>query len=162
MTVTATKPPTNGTQAVEATPASLLREFYWEPFPTFVGMQRMMESMFDYMLPLRGTEPAIDVYEKDGVYTIACAVPGFTKDRISIDAKDHEVTISGTYKEEHVDEKTRFYKRQLRRGSFSRTVTFAQEIDPNKVSATLENGVLKVTAVPVAPMASKKVPISAN
>ena len=108
-TVAATKPPTNGTQPVPTAPVSLLKEFYWEPFTTMPGMRRMMDAFFDSMLPVMDVGPPLDVYEKDGVYTIECALPGYKKDGIVVEAKGNEITISGSYASEKSDEAKRFH-----------------------------------------------------
>lgn len=47
----------------------------------------------------------------------------------------------------------------MRRGSFARSVSVPQDIDPDKVEANIEKGVLKIELTPVKPIASKKVAI---
>jgi HSP20 family protein len=147
---------------------SPLTEFYFEPFTAFTNMRRMMDSFFDTMsLPQAAfgpltTQPNANVYEKDGAYTIECAVPGYKKDDITVEARGNEVTISGKYSEEKAEEQKQYRRREMRQGSFSRTIAFPEDIDSDKVAAALENGMLQVTVHPVKPATAKKIPITAT
>ena len=160
---TAGKP--NGTsvvpkQAVAIRPFSV---FNRDPFRTFDGMRQLMDELFDARVSRElGTElePAINVYEKDGDYTIECAVPGYKKDDITVEARGDEVTISGTYSEEKTDDKNHYHRHEMRQGSFSRTVALPQDVDPEHVAAKLENGMLKITLHPTKAIKSKTIPVT--
>ena len=147
--------------------ASPLADFYFEPFTALTNMRRMMDSFFDTMsLPQTAfnalsTQPQANVYEKDGAYTIECAVPGYKKDDITVEARGNEVTISGKYSEEKAEDEKQYRRREMRQGSFTRTIAFPDEIDADKVAAALENGMLKVTVRRVQPVSPKKIPITA-
>jgi HSP20 family protein len=156
--------PNGGAKPVAASP---LTDFPYEPFAVLTSMRRFMDSFFDAMfvpqamlaLPLQA-QPQANVYEKDGAYTIECGVPGYKKDDISVEAKGNEVTISGRYSEDKTEAHKQYRRREMRQGSFSRTITFPENVDPEKVVASLENGLLKVTVQPVRPIERKKIPIT--
>ena len=148
---------------------SPLTEFYLEPLTAFTNMRRMMDSFFDTMTlpqaafgPLAAQPPQTNVYEKDGSYVVECAVPGYTKDGITVEARGNELTISGTCAEDKAEEQKQYRRREIRQGTFSRTIAFPQEIDHDKVVAALENGMLKVIVRAVQPVPSKKIPITAT
>ena len=137
--------------------------FAQDPFRSFESMRQMMDSLFESRtLPGFGAalEPAINLYEKDGAYTIECALPGYKKDDLIVEARGDQVTISGSYSQEKTEDKNRYHTHELRQGSFSRTVELPQEVDPNNVAANLENGMLKVTLHPTKTIASKKIPVT--
>ena len=162
MTTTFSKPVNGGTVPVKAPQA----ELYWEPFTAMTGMRRFMDTFFDSMLLPQafGTlefQPRTNVYERDGIYYIECALPGYTKDQISVEAKANEVTVTGKYAHEKADEHKQYRRREMQQGSFTRTIAFPEEINHDKVVATLENGVLRVTVYPITPVAPKKIPVSA-
>jgi HSP20 family protein len=101
--------------------------------------------------------PAVDVSEQDGNYIIEAAVPGFSKDDVSIEVTANQVTISGKHAEEQDDRKRRHS--EIRRAEFTRTLVLPRDVNPDSAKATFENGVLKITLQPTTPIGTKKVPI---
>lgn len=145
----------NGGTSV-ATPESILDRFFeggWDPFSEIANLRRTMNSLFDSaLLPaVSGSVttgawvPAIDVYEKDGNFVVECALPGLKKEDVEIEVDENSLTISAKHKEEKVDENARYHYRELRRGAFSRRLTFPHEIDPDKVTADYADGMVKIT-----------------
>lgn len=137
--------------------------FAQDPFRSFESMRQMMDSLFEARgFPGFATdlEPAINLFEKDGTYTVECALPGYKKDDITVEARGDQVTISGSYSQEKTEDKNRYHRHELRHGSFSRTIALPQEVDPDHVTANLENGMLKVTLQPTKTIASKKIPVT--
>lgn len=138
---------------------------YLEPFTAMANWRRMMDSFFEPMVP-QGffrtfeAEPRANVYEKDGAYTIECAVPGYKRDDVNVEVKANEVTITGKYSQEKADEQKTYRRREMRQGSFSRTIAFPEDINHDSVKASLEDGVLKVTVQPTKPVAAKNIPIT--
>src|SRR5271169_941485 len=113
------------------------------PFSLF---DRLMKPSWDVIDEFeRIAAPAIDLYEKDGSYIVECALPGFKKEAITIDVVDNTLTIAAKSMAKRDVEKANYYYREMRRGSFSRSISFAQPIDPAKVVAAYESGVLTVT-----------------
>jgi HSP20 family protein len=156
---------TNGTPATPRTAVAVrpFRLFARTPFDSFDAMRRMMDSLFEEAAyPELGVqlEPAVNLYENDGTYTLECAVPGYKKDDITVEARGDHVTISGSYAQEKTDEKNRYHRRELRQGSFTRTVELPQEVDPDQVKAKLENGMLKIELHPKQTIKSKTIPVT--
>lgn len=154
----------NGTPAaqksnVTARPFSL---FARDPFRNFETLRQMMDSLFEGApLPDIGqmSGPAINLYEKDGTYMIECAVPGYKKDDVKVEARGDQVVISGSYSQEQNEEKNQYHRRELRQGSFTRTVVLPQEVDPDRVTAKLEDGMLKIELHPTKAIKSKTIPV---
>lgn len=151
MTTTPTKIQPNG--------GSTSTELYWDPFSNLTSLRRMMDSFFFETFDV---QPRANVYEKDGTYVIECAVPGYKKEDVTVEAKGNEVTISGNYSQEKGDQQKQYRRREIRQGSFSRTIAFPQDIDHDRVSAALENGVLKVELYPVKATSAKKIPVTSK
>jgi HSP20 family protein len=104
--------------------------------------------------------PAVDIYEKDGRYVTELAVPGYKNDNINVEVNGNVLTVSGQYDESTAKDDAKYHRREIRRGSFSRSIALPQEIDPNSVQAKVERGILTVSMSPVKPIAPKKIPIS--
>jgi HSP20 family protein len=156
---------TNGAPIAQRTSVAIrpLRIFARDPFRNFEAMRQMMDSMFDAAaIPeLRAdVEPAVNLYEKDGTYTLECAVPGYKKEDIVVEARGDEVSISGAYSHEQNDEKNHYHRKEMRQASFSRTIALPQDVDPERVAAKLEHGILKIELHPTKAIKSKTIPIT--
>lgn len=142
------------------------RPFFDEFFSTdpATTMTRRMNWLLDSHRPGRFPEyvlPALDLYNKNGSYFIEVALPGLDKKDVEVEIEGNCMAISGKYESEKEEEQKdkRYHYRELRRGQFSRTVTFPEEIDPARVAATFDRGILKVEIPSLRPAAPKKVAI---
>lgn len=103
--------------------------------------------------------PAMDLYEKDGKYVLELAVPGYEPKEISAEVNAGTITVTGAHAESTEKKDAKFYRKEIRKGSFTRTVTLPQDIDAEKVDAKVEKGVLTLTLSPLKPIAAKKISI---
>jgi HSP20 family protein len=138
--------------------------FTLDPFRALTSVRSMFNSLLDTSLrpALAGSmTPAMDVYNKDGSYVVEVATPGFDKKDISIDVDGNCLTISGQYSKETEEKEKdkRYHYRELRKGSFSRSVTLPQNIDASKVSAMMDAGMLKIEVPMQQAEESKKIAI---
>ncbi|HEY2476243.1 MAG TPA: Hsp20/alpha crystallin family protein [Candidatus Cybelea sp.] len=113
-------------------------------------------------MPMLSTEvesflPSVEISEKYGAYLVDAALPGFKREDIDVEVSGSELTISGKY--ERKQDSARKHYSEMRQASFARTIVLPQELDADKVSASFENGVLHVTAKPVAAISTKKVAV---
>ena len=126
----------------------------WQPFESFTPlrdvMNRLMEESFVWPMRLEtayGRVFPVDVFEDENSYTIEATLPGAKPDELQVNATDNSITIHATVKREDRDPKTGAYVRRERfEGEMTRSVTLSAPIDPSKVTAAYENGVLKLTA----------------
>ena len=98
-----------------------------------------------------------DVYEKDGKYNIEVDIPGYNKEEVNIEAKDGYLTISAekkTEKKEDNEEKKYFYH-ERRYGKVERSF-YIGDMDTDKISAKMENGILKINIPKIEENSSKK------
>ncbi|MFS4460777.1 Hsp20/alpha crystallin family protein [Bdellovibrio sp. HCB2-146] len=100
---------------------------------------------FDLLSPHSGLSdfsPAVDIEEKDNMYLVTADLPGMKKEEIKIDLSDNVLTISGERTRESKGE-GRYTERT--HGKFMRSFTLPSRVDPDKISAQFENGVLRIT-----------------
>jgi HSP20 family protein len=139
--------------------------FTSDPFGTLTSMRKAFNSFFDTSIRPRPFDgymlPSMDLYNKEGSYVVEMALPGLDKKDVNIDVEGNCLTISGKYSKdlEETEKAKRYHYRELRRGSFSRSVTFPENIDPAKVVASFEAGLLKVEIPALRPAENKKIPI---
>jgi HSP20 family protein len=91
---------------------------------------------------LQGWAPLADVEETEDGYSVEIELPGAKRDEIDIQLSDGQLTVSGDLKEK---ERTGILRRRTRRvGHFQYSVTLPADVDADKVSAHLDDGVLTV------------------
>ncbi|PZH20799.1 heat-shock protein Hsp20 [Streptomyces sp. NTH33] len=106
-------------------------------------MNRLMESAAAAPAGLAWS-PAADIRETDDAYVIEAELPGVKRDDIHIEMSEREVRITGEYKEQ---EREGVLRRSTRRtGHFEYQALLPADVKAEEVSATLDNGVLTVTA----------------
>ena len=90
--------------------------------------------------------PKTDIREKDGSVIIETDMPGFDKNDISVELSEGYLTVSAKRDEsKESEEKGRFIRRERRSGSFSRSFYVGSGVEETDISASYENGTLKVT-----------------
>lgn len=119
------------------------------PFTELVTLRQAMDRLFDDTVQPRawGTNPAsrglpLDVTNATDELVVEAALPGFKPDDVEITLEDRRLRI---HAESHTDESTGegdSLVREIRRGSVSRILALPTGLEPDKASATFENGLL--------------------
>ncbi|MCF6733642.1 Hsp20/alpha crystallin family protein [Blastococcus sp. KM273129] len=116
----------------------------WDPFRELDELTQRVNSLWETGLngDLHGWAPLADVEETDDAYVVEIDLPGVKRDDIDIQLTDRQLTVSGEIKEK---ERTGILRRRTRRvGQFQYSVTLPADVDPDKVTAHLDDGVLTV------------------
>jgi HSP20 family protein len=116
--------------------------FDWR-FPRETGMLR------PYATEEEGTlsrTPLVDMVDKGDSYHLRLEIPGIDKDKIQLNATDDSIEISGEQsEEERGEDRTHNYIYNERSyKSFYRSIPMPEEILPSKITAKMNNGILKV------------------
>lgn len=91
-----------------------------------------------------GWSPALDLYESGDHLIAVVELPGMLKEDIEISLHDGTLTVSGERKRESTNgEKAQRTERYV--GAFRRSIALPTHVDPSKVNATYEDGILRVT-----------------
>jgi len=102
----------------------------------------------DWMVKASATAPAINVFETEKEYKLELAAPGMTKDdfNVHIDENDNLV-ICMEKKSDNKEEKKegRYLRREFSYSKFQQTMILPENVDKEKIAATVEHGVLNVT-----------------
>jgi HSP20 family protein len=107
---------------------------------------------FDRLLDNLGAEltrpvtafPAVNVWEDTEAFYIEAELPGLTREEVNISVTQRNVlTLSGERKQDDAD--ARWHRRERGFGRFQRVLRLPVPIDAEKVAATLEQGLLKLT-----------------
>lgn len=127
-----------------------------DPWKDFGSLQERINRMFDdtirTLYPTDGEElekgtwaPAVDIYETNDSFVVSADLPGLNKDEIQIDLKDNTLTLKGEKKFEEKVSKDNYVRIERTYGSFVRSFTLPQNVDPEKIKAKYKEGVLEVT-----------------
>jgi HSP20 family protein len=137
----------------------------WEATDPFTVMQREIDRVFEDFTRdwpthrTRGLTPRTDVVESDKVIEITTEIPGLEEKDVEVNFADGVLTISGEKRaeKEEKDKNYRLFERSY--GSFARSLELPEGVDPDAITASISNGVLKVTVPRPAPAEAKKVAI---
>ena len=112
----------------------------------FVQMQRDLNKLFATSVSVSQTSaPAIEFFKSGAGFVIRANVAGVTPEVLEISVLGKQLTISGEYQmRQDEDVEPSYSLRERREGTFSRTLTLPQNIDPEKVEATFDNGVVEI------------------
>jgi len=80
---------------------------------------------------------------RDGSIVVSLEMPGVSKEDLGIEVENGELRVTGRRKEKRVEGEVLL--RERREGSFSRTFTLDDTVDPDAIGASLAAGVLTVT-----------------
>lgn len=88
--------------------------------------------------------PKLDVIEENDAVTVRMEVPGVAPKNVDVSLRDNILTISGHKETTSHEEGKNFYISEREFGSFRRSMELPQSCDPDRISASQENGVLTV------------------
>jgi HSP20 family protein len=127
----------------------------WEPVRELNTIQTEMNRLFNTFFDtppatggagqqLRRWVPAMDLMEAGEDFVLRADLPGLSEQDVSIELEDNVLTISGERKAEHEARKDGFYRVERAWGTFSRSLTLPEGVDPEGVRASFDRGVLEV------------------
>jgi len=97
------------------------------------------------MFPALQADLAVDVYEENDNIIAKMSLPGVEKREVSISIDDDLLHVSGSREEENMIDNKSYYSKEIRRGSFARTVRLPKMVDADKTVASYDEGVLSIT-----------------
>ena len=101
----------------------------------------------DWMVKANATAPAINVFETEKEYKVELAAPGMTKEDFNVHIdEENNLVISMEKKTENKEEKKegRYLRRKFSYSKFQQTMILPDDVDKEKISAQVENGVLNI------------------
>ncbi len=86
--------------------------------------------------------PLTNVYEKEDAIVVRAIVPGMTSEDMSLEVVDNYLVIKAAPKSEEIS--GRYLRRERASGAFKKTVKLPYQLDRDKMSAKLSDGILTV------------------
>jgi HSP20 family protein len=89
--------------------------------------------------------PPVDVYEDEHNLVLKLEIPGLNDEDINVSVENNTLTVQGERKFEKEEKEENFHRIERRYGSFVRTFKLPNTVDAEKVEASYEKGILKIT-----------------
>ena len=122
----------------------------WLPgiFNDFFGNEWMEKS----------TSPAINTIENDKEYKVELAAPGLTKEDFNVRVtEENQLVVTMEKKQEQKDEQQdgRYLRREFSYSKYQQTLLLPDNVEQDKITASVQHGVLNILIPKVAPEAEK-------
>jgi HSP20 family protein len=139
-------------------------------FDPFTSFRREMDRLFDDFsrgwpgmratFPSRDVfsalRPSMDVAKTDREFEITAELPGLRENEVQVDVTNDILTVKDETKAEKEENDKNYHVVERSYGSFSRSLQLPPGIDPEQITATLSNGVLRVVVPKPAAGQSKR------
>lgn len=125
----------------------------WDPFRDVLALQNRMNSLFqDFnrgndggdLMTTASFVPPVDIYEDEHKITLKLEVPGMKESDLDIQLENNVLTVKGERKFENEEKEENFHRIERRYGSFYRSFSIPNTVNPETVKANYEAGVLRV------------------
>jgi HSP20 family protein len=109
------------------------------------------------------TETELDMYEDENNVVVHVKAPGFDENNVDINIEDNVLTVTGNKQYEDTnegDENRRYYYKEMRDESFTRSVSLPVQVKPQESNARFDQGILEITLPKAEETRSQKINIS--
>jgi HSP20 family protein len=108
-----------------------------------------MPSLFDRELVsnslLGDYRVSLDIVGSDNEYEVSVDLPGLTEDDIKVEVTGNVLTVRGQKEDVSENKEKQFYRMERSYGSFQRTLSLPDDADSSDITASMKDGVLKIT-----------------
>jgi len=131
----------------KASPGGLMS---FDEFDNFFDdfLSRRWPRLLDWNIPALPeiSLPKVDILDHDNDIEVKAALPGVKKEDLEVSVTNQTITIRSCTKEEKKEEgKGKYFRREISRGEFQRTLSLPDNVDGDKAKASFKDGILTVT-----------------
>ena len=115
-------------------------------------------SVIDHESTINAIAPRTNINELDDSYVFSMEMPGVAKGKVELTVEGDTLTVKG---EKIVKVETKgLIRREIRAEKFERSFTLGTDIDRDKVTAKMADGVLTVTLQKLAEQVGRKISVA--
>jgi len=92
-----------------------------------------------------GKTPSVDILNRENDLLLQAELPGVEKKDISITIANNTLTLEAKMSKEEKEEKAEYFRQEICRGSYRRTIELPEAVKESEAKATFQNGVLELT-----------------
>ncbi|NLI41922.1 MAG: Spore protein SP21 [Syntrophaceae bacterium PtaB.Bin038] len=102
--------------------------------------------------------PPVDIVESKDAILLTADMPGVDEKNVHVTLEKSVLTVLGEIEPVSVKDRKLAYE-EYEIGDFERSFTLSDEIDPDRIEATLKNGVLRLVLPKTEAARAKKIPV---
>jgi HSP20 family protein len=121
-------------------------------FPRWNFLDRRNELVSDLETRL----PLCDMEDLGDKYEVTLEAPGIPKDKITVKAGTNYIDLSGENEKKTEEKRKNYVYNERSYSSLRRRISTPEEIDPSKIDAKMENGVLHIQVPKKTPTQNKE------
>ena len=142
----------------------------WRPFGEMSPFRREMDRLWDRFLgetPFARTfsetwMPSVDISETKDNFVVKAELPGLEAKNVNVSISGDVLTIKGEKKTKEEEKDEHYHCIERYSGSFQRAFQLPSGVKANKIEASFDKGVLKVTLPKVEEAKKKEIDIKVN
>jgi HSP20 family protein len=117
----------------------------WTPMWDSLDEFDKMWEAFPAVRPLSGFVPSMDIFEdKENVF-VETPLAGLKPENVKISIENDVLTVEGQIEKKSEVEDKNYYRKEVRYGSFHRSVALPAAVKNDQAKATYEDGILKIS-----------------
>ena len=123
----------------------------WEPYRSHTGLESQVNRMFNELFGssqesnLTTWAPAVDIFETEQSLIVKADLPDVKPEELDIRVENNILTIRGERKFEKTVNEDRYLRIERPYGSFARSFSLANTVNPEAIKADYKNGVLTLS-----------------
>ncbi len=123
---------------------------FTSPRQEVAHLQREVNRLFSDSFSLAGGRtapryPAMNVWTNEEEALVTAELPGVNPEDIDISVVGDTLTLAGNRKPEELQEGERYHRRERSYGRFTRVFQLPYQVEPAKVEAVFEKGLLQIS-----------------
>lgn len=131
----------------------------WTPFWPWEDIEKAMDDFSSVPAKSGHNIFPVDVFETDKTVEVRLPIAGMDPERIDVSVEDNLLTVRGeTEKKTEVEDKD-YYRKEIRSGTFHRTLPLPANVVGDKASAASEKGMLKISVPKAGEKKGRKVKV---
>ncbi|MFI5261645.1 MAG: Hsp20/alpha crystallin family protein [Candidatus Limnocylindrales bacterium] len=126
------------------------------PFGDVLSLRQAMDHLFEEsfvrarsLMSFGDTLLPLDIHTTPDALVVEAALPGVKPEQVEITLSDDTLTISGSNEVKQESDRAGqpggYLYQEIRRGSFSRTVTLPSDLQTDRAAASFEHGLLRLS-----------------
>ncbi|MBV8505719.1 MAG: Hsp20/alpha crystallin family protein [Alphaproteobacteria bacterium] len=117
----------------------------FDPFAELRRMQSEMNRVFSgYSATAARDFPPINIWLGENSVVVTAELPGVTRDDVNLSLQEDVLTLGGKRESKLQEQNVSWQRRERAYGTFSRAVQLPFRVDPDKVQARFDTGILEI------------------
>lgn len=123
---------------------SFWKEVFNQSERSFTGEEKLSDTLSNLMneTKVKGIFPRCDMFEEDGKLYIQAELPGIASEDVVVSFKDQQLILEGNYST--LKPGIQYYLKERSDRSFVKSIKLPVKVDINKISSSLNDGLLTI------------------